>query len=136
MKKTIFSVFLLIGLFLASTTLQAQVKVKTNKRHSKKVHVKRNVHHHQNQGVVVKTNRHRVVINKPNRPHIIVKHPTRLRSGYVWVEGFWKWNSYFGRYIWQKARWKLNKRGHHWVVGYWEVTPGGFFWVEGCWATH
>ena len=136
MKKTIFSLSLLIGILLVSTTADCQVKVKTKNRHTKKVHVKRNQHHNNHNGVVIKTNRNRVVRAKPNRPKVIVKRPNRLRSGYVWVEGYWKWNSYFGRYIWQKARWKRIKRGHHWVVGYWEETPNGFFWIEGCWALH
>ena len=61
--------------------------------------------------VVVKRNRNRVVRVKPNRPKVIVKRPNRFRPGYVWVEGHWKWNSYVGRYVWQRARWKKIKRG-------------------------
>ena len=88
MKKTIFSFSLLIGIFLVSTTANCQVKVKTKNGHTKKVHVKKNHHNYSHNGVVVKTNRNRVVVAKPNRPKVIVKRPNRLRPGYVWVEGY------------------------------------------------
>ena len=140
MKKTIFSKLLLIALFLVGVSASAQVRVKTNKgRTNNKVVVKPNRANHSNhnnnrQNVRVKTNRNRVVISKPNRPRVIVKRPTYKRSGYVWVEGYWKWNGYYGEYTWQKARWKRVKRNHTWVPGFWEISPRGFFWVEGYWA--
>jgi len=136
MKKTIFNLILLVGVFLVSTTAYCQVKVKTKKGYTKKVYVKKNHHNYNQNRIIVKTNRNRVVVVKPNRPKVIVNRPNKLRSGYVWLEGYWKWNSYFGRYVWQKARWKRIKKGHHWVAGYWEETPNGFFWIEGCWALH
>jgi len=81
----------------------------------------------------VKTNRNRVVVSKPNRPRVIVNRPTYNRSGYVWVEGYWKWNVYYGEYTWQKASWKRIKRNHYWIPGFWEISPNGFFWIEGYW---
>ena len=74
------------------------------------------------------------MVKKPKRPRVIVKRPNRLRPGYIWVEGYWKWNIYSGRYVWQRARWKKIRRGHDWVPGYWEITPNGFFWIEGYWT--
>ena len=68
------------------------------------------------------------------RPRVIVNRPTYNRAGYIWVEGYWKWNVYYGSYTWQKARWKRVKRNHMWVPGFWEISPRGFFWVEGYWA--
>lgn len=140
MKKTIFSKILLISLFLVGVSASAQVRVKTNKgRTNKKVVVKTNRGNHSNhnnsmQNVRVKTNRNRVVVSKPNRPRVIVNRPTYNKAGYIWVTGFWKWNVYYGRYTWQKARWKRVKRNHIWVPGFWETSPRGFFWVEGYWA--
>lgn len=133
MKKNFFGLLLLVAVLLVSTTAFSQVKVKTNNRNAKKVHIKRAQTHNSHNRVIVKTNRNRVVKVKPNQPKVIVKRPNRIRPGYVWVEGYWKWNAYFREYIWQKARWKRIKRGHHWVAGYWEETPNGFFWIEGAW---
>ena len=42
-------------------------------------------------------------------------------------------DAYYGRYTWQKARWKRIKRNHIWIPGFWEVSSGGFFWIEGYW---
>ena len=140
MKKTIFNKLLLIALFLVAVTASAQVRVKTNKgRTNMKAVVKTNRgnhsnHHNNRQNVRVKTNKNRVVVSKPNRPRVIVNRPTYNRSGYVWVEGYWKWNVYYGSYTWQNARWKRVKRNHMWVPGFWEISPRGFFWVDGYWA--
>ena len=140
MKKTIFNKLLLVVLFLVGVSSSAQVRVKTNKGRSNKKVVKKtnrgnhSYHNNNRQNVRVKTNRNRVVVSKPKRPRAIVKRPSYKRSGYVWVQGYWKWNVYYGKYIWQKARWKRVKPNHMWVPGFWEISPGGFFWVEGYWA--
>ena len=138
MKKLVFSKLLLIALFLVGVSATAQVRVKTNKvRTNKKIVVKNNRGHHSNhnrQNVRVKTNRNRIVVSKPNRPKVIVNRPTYNRAGYIWAEGYWKWNVYYGSYTWQKARWKRVKKNHMWVPGFWEISPRGFFWVEGYWS--
>ena len=147
MKNTFFSITVLIIFFFTGFSLKAQVKIKTNKgdknkvvvqpnrshKSSKSVRVKTNNRNYNRGGVRVKKNRNHVVVSKPRRPGIIVKRPNYQRRGYVWVEGYWKWNAFFGQYMWQKARWIKIKRNHFWVPGFWEVTPGGFFWVEGYW---
>ena len=73
-------------------------------------------------------------MKKPNRPNRIVKRPNYNRPGYVWMQGYWEWNAFYGRYTWQKARWIKAKRNHYWVPGFWEITAGGFFWIEGYWV--
>ena len=122
MKNSIFSKLFLITLLLLGTTAFGQVKVNTN-NNNKKVVVKTNTNN--NKKVVVKTNRG--VVNKPNRPKIIVNRPSYNRPGYVWVEGYWKWNRFKRKYVWKKARWKKIKRNHQWVPGYWHMTPSGFY---------
>ena len=132
MKKSIFSLFVFGAFLFCSSSLDAQVTIKTNKKNTNKVYIKNNT----SKNRVVKKNRKRIVIKKPNRPKVIVKKPNRVRPGYIWIQGYWKWNSYYGRYVWQRARWKKIKRGHYWNPGYWEQTPNGFFWIEGCWVLH
>ena len=136
MKNSFFSKILVVIFLLGGLSANAQVRVKTNtSNNNKKVVVKKNRSNYYNNRsrVRVKTNRNRVVVNKPNRPHRVVKRPTFNKLGYIWIEGYWTWNAFFGRYTWQKARWMKIKRNHYWVPGFWEITPGGFFWVKGYW---
>tara|TARA_B100001142_G_C14014350_1_gene531711 strand:- start:190 stop:645 length:456 start_codon:yes stop_codon:yes gene_type:complete len=147
MKNTFFNYTLIIIFLFVGFSVKGQVKIKTNKsdrnkvvvqpnhsnNSSNSVRVKTNKRNYNRGAVRVKKNRNRVVVSKPRRPGIIVKRPNYQRPGYVWVEGYWKWNAFYGHYIWQKARWIKIKRNHYWVPGFWEVAPGGFFWVEGYW---
>ena len=153
MKKPFFSQIILFTFLFAGLFANAQIRVKTNNQTGKKnivvkknrsnsynkgsVTVKKNKTKHPNiydrGGVIVKSNRNRVVVNKPRKPRIIVKRPNYNRKGYIWVDGYWKWNTFYGQYTWQKARWVKVKRNHYWIPGFWEITPGGFFWVNGYW---
>ncbi|MAX05964.1 MAG: hypothetical protein CMD19_05960 [Flavobacteriales bacterium] len=136
MKNSFFSKILVVTFLFGGLSANAQVRVKTNtSNNNKKVVVKkdRSNYYNNRSRVRVKNNRNRVVVNKPNRPHRVIKRPTFNRPGYIWIEGYWKWNAFFGRYTWQKARWMKIKRNHYWVPGFWEITPGGFFWVKGYW---
>jgi len=137
MKKVIFSFMLLFGVTLCMPQSSfAQVVVKSKHNNStKKVVVKKSNKH---KGVAVKghrTHHHpsRVVAVKPNRPQVILQHPLKTRRNYIWVEGHWKWSSFYRDYIWVKGKWIHQRRGHHWVPGFWEVSLGGFVWIEGYW---
>ena len=135
MKYSFFSKTLALLFLFGTLMLNAQVRVKTNKvkHNNRSVKVTTSKHHNKRGVVKAQKHRNRVVVSKPNRPKVIVKRPNYKRPGYVWVEGYWHWNPFFGRYVWKKARWKKIKRNHYWVPGYWGVDPGGFFWVEGYW---
>ena len=136
MKNSSFSKILIIVFLFGGSFADAQVRVKTNKRNNKKnVVVKRTRTNpvKNKREVRVKNNRNRVVISKPKRPKVIIKRPNYNRSGFFWVQGYWKWSNFYGRYIWQKARWVKIKKNHFWTPGYWESSPGGFFWIEGYW---
>ena len=135
MKNSCFSKILVVIFLFGGLSVNAQVRIKTNTSKNNKNVVKttRSNHHNDRGGVRVKTNRHRVVVNKPNRPYVIVNRPTYNRPGYVWAEGYWEWNAFYGRYTWQQARWIKIKRNHYWIPGFWEITAGGFFWVRGYW---
>lgn len=138
MKKIVFSFILLFGaaLFIPQACV-AQVVVKSkHKQTTKKVVVKKTNRH---RGVTVKSrpaHHHptRVVVVKPNRPTVIVNRPHHIRKNYVWMEGHWQWSNFYGDYIWIKAKWIRQRRGHHWVSGFWEISLDGFIWVEGCWV--
>ena len=136
MQNIFFSKILVLIFLLGGLSANSQVRVKTNvERSNNKVVVKSNRSSKTDRKprVRVKHNRSRVVVKRPNRPTVVVNRPNYTRRGYIWVEGYWKWNPFYGQYTWQKARWKKIKRNHYWVPGFWEITPGGFFWVEGHW---
>ena len=138
MKKIVFSFILLFGVVLVvpqSSFAQVVIKSQQNKTNKKVVVKKTNRH----RGVTVKsrpTKHHpsRVVVVKPNRPKVIIKHPNRVRRNYIWMEGHWKWSSFYRDYIWIKGKWMHKRRGHHWHPGFWEVSLNGFIWVEGYWG--
>ena len=96
MNHIIFSKLLFALLFLCFSFSNAQVRVKNNnKQNNKKIVVTNN----KKNNVRIKNNRKRVVISKPNRPRIINKRPSYSRSGYIWIEGHWKWNWWKKRYV-------------------------------------
>ena len=135
MKKSIFKILLVLGSFLFANFTYSQVKLKSNK------FINQHKKHKKNGKTVIisgpKVNiKNPVIVKKPKHPKVIVKKPKRLRPGYVWVSGYWKWNNYLGRYVWQRARWKKIRKGHNWVSGYWEIAPGGFIWVSGYWSPY
>ena len=136
MQNRCFSKILVIIFLFWGLTTNGQVRVKKNiERGNKKVVVKSNRSNNSNRrpGVRVKRTRDRVVVKKPNRPNVVINRPNYTRRGYIWIQGYWKWNPFYGRYTWQKARWKKIKKNHYWIPGFWEITPVGFFWVEGHW---
>ena len=160
MKNSFFSKILVLTFFLGGLSVNAQVRVKTNKNPNKVVKTNRSTNYYNkgavrvktnksnnrvvktnrsnyynNRGAVrVKNNRNRVVVTKPNRPKRILNRPNYIRPGYIWAEGYWQWNDFYGSYTWQQARWIKVKRNHYWVPGFWEINAGGFFWVAGYWA--
>ena len=143
MKNSFFNKIFVVIFLLTSFSIKAQVRLKGNNIiGNKKMVVKSNrsskytpkkVIKNTNRGKV-KINRNRIVMKKPNRPNRIVKRPNYKRSGYVWMDGYWQWNNFYGRYIWKQARWQKIKRNHYWIPGFWEITLGGFVWVQGYWA--
>ncbi len=136
MKKIIFSSILIFGLAIflpINADAQVVVKTKDNYRTTKTVKVKKK--HVNRHGTQVRTNRNRVVTHRPARPRVVTHRPNYTRNNYVWLEGYWEWNTYYNNYIWRDGRWVRKRRGYHWVPGFWELTPtGGYFWIKGFWA--
>ena len=137
MKNSFFSKILVVVFLLVGLSANSQVRVKTNKSNNNKTTIVKKQHknyYSNKEGVRVKNNRYRSVVSKPKRPNRTVKRPNFNKPGYLWIEGYWKWNVFFGRYTWQKARWKKIKRNHCWVPGFWEINTRGFFWINGYWT--
>ncbi|MFP3504586.1 hypothetical protein [Burkholderia sp. SIMBA_062] len=56
----------------------------------------------------------------PPRPH-----------GYVWTDGYWRWQR--GHYIWVSGRWVARRPGRRWVPGYWRRQGPVWIYVDGTW---
>ncbi len=53
------------------------------------------------------------------------------RAGYVWVSGYYKWDS--GAYAWVRGHWERERRGFAWQSGHWERRGDRYVWIEGQW---
>jgi hypothetical protein len=55
-------------------------------------------------------------------------------SQYVWIPGYWAWDSERNSYIWVSGCWRAAPPSRYWVPGYWSKTGAGWQWVPGFWA--
>jgi hypothetical protein len=53
---------------------------------------------------------------------------------FVWVPGYWGWDSERNCYIWVSGCWRAAPPSRYWVPGYWSRTDMGWQWVPGFWA--
>jgi hypothetical protein len=73
----------------------------------------------------------------PTQPpaNIIENPPTDRPVGtqFVWVPGYWAWDSERNGYIWISGCWRAAPPNMYWVSGYWAKVPEGWQWVPGFW---
>ncbi len=69
-------------------------------------------------------------------PNIVETIPDDKPMGnqYVWVPGYWAWDSDRGSYIWVSGCWRAAPPDRYWMPGYWYQTAQGWEWVAGFWA--
>lgn len=53
---------------------------------------------------------------------------------FVWVPGYWAWDSDRNGYIWVSGCWRAAPPNMYWMPGYWTQTVGGWRWVPGLWV--
>ncbi|MGA2172850.1 MAG: hypothetical protein ABSG82_07555 [Sedimentisphaerales bacterium] len=74
----------------------------------------------------------------PTQPpaNIIENPPAERPTGdqFVWVPGYWAWDSERNGYIWVSGCWRAAPPSRYWVPGYWSKTDMGWEWVPGFWA--
>jgi len=54
-------------------------------------------------------------------------------SGYIWIDGYWKWSKSAKKYVWKKGHWEKQRKKKVWVSGHWKKTPRGWTWTHGYW---
>ncbi len=70
-------------------------------------------------------------------PDNIVENPPADKpagSQFVWVPGYWAWDSERNSYLWVSGCWRAVPPNMYWVPGYWAKVPEGWQWVAGFWA--
>jgi hypothetical protein len=77
-----------------------------------------------------------IVAPNPPPPNIEEVPPPQRPTGeqFVWVPGYWSWDSDRNNYIWVTACWRAAPPNMYWVPGYWSPAPGGWEWVAGFWT--
>lgn len=76
----------------------------------------------------------RVVVVKPRRSTRVVTRTTVVRPGYVYIDGYWKWNNKRRTYVWVDGRYVKKKKNKVWVTGTWVKVSGGWTYKQGYWA--
>ena len=75
----------------------------------------------------------------PTQPpaNITENPPAERPTGdqFVWVPGYWAWDSERNSYIWVSGCWRAAPPSRYWVPGYWSKTGLGWEWVPGFWAS-
>jgi hypothetical protein len=73
------------------------------------------------------------VLNQP--PPAAIDEPVpAAREGYVWVPGYWRWNSKKRTHDWVKGRWIKERRGWHYVPEEWVDIGNRWQFNPGHWA--
>ena len=70
--------------------------------------------------------------NEPPPP--IIENPSAERpkgSNYVWIPGYWAWDTDRKGYIWVSGCWRIAPANMSWVPGYWTKVSDGWQWVAG-----
>ncbi len=67
---------------------------------------------------------------------IVENQPAERPTGgqFVWVPGYWAWDSERNGYIWVSGCWRAAPPNRYWVPGYWSRVPEGWEWVPGFWV--
>ncbi len=77
-----------------------------------------------------------LVAPKQPPPNIDEVPPDERPEGqrYVWVPGYWGWDSDRNDFIWVSACWRVAPPNMRWVPGYWTAVSAGWEWVPGFWT--
>lgn len=72
-----------------------------------------------------------VIAPQPPPPRIVEEVPPP-RHGYVWVHGYWRWES--GRYVAVAGHWREARPGYHYQHPHWEQRNDGWHFHVGVWV--
>jgi hypothetical protein len=133
--KSIISVFLTAVLAAGAACAQPTPPPEPNQEQPE-VLTKGPVHEAFAEPIEIKSEPGVVAPNEPP-PNIAETPPDEKPAGkqYVWIPGYWAWDSEQNSYIWVSGCWRAAPPERYWVPGYWSQTQGGWEWVPGFWAS-
>ena len=65
-------------------------------------------------------------------PPVRVEVAPRVRVGYVWSPGYWRWNG--NRHIWVAGYWVHERPGWRWTSAHWVANGPHWHYVPGYWG--
>jgi hypothetical protein len=77
------------------------------------------------------------LVSPTQPPSNIEENPPAERptgEQFVWVPGYWAWDSERNSYIWVSGCWRAAPPNMYWVPGYWNKVPEGWQWIPGFWT--
>ena len=66
----------------------------------------------------------------PPTPRVVAVPPPR--AGYVWADGYWRWNGH--RHVWVDGHWVHARPGWRWVPDHWVAAGPRWHFVPGRWV--
>lgn len=63
-----------------------------------------------------------LIVNVAPPPDRHERVPTVTRRGYVWENGYWRWNG--RRHVWVAGHWERHRPGYAYVAPRWEERDG------------
>ena len=65
----------------------------------------------------------------------VYEQPICPEEGYIWVPGYWAFDSDFDDFFWVPGTWVLAPEvGFLWTPGYWAWSGGQFVFYDGYWG--
>jgi len=55
------------------------------------------------------------------------------RPGYVWTNGYWRWEEPRRTHIWVEGRWEAERPGHRWHHHHWANRDNRYYYEPGRW---
>jgi hypothetical protein len=77
------------------------------------------------------------IISPEEPPADIIEDPAAEKpkgSEYVWIPGYWAWDTERKDYVWVSGCWRVPPVGMSWIPGYWNKVQQGWQWVAGFWT--
>ncbi|MGN6320509.1 MAG: YXWGXW repeat-containing protein [Dyella sp.] len=56
------------------------------------------------------------------------------RRGFIWSQGYWRWEPRVHRYVWVPGTWVRARAGYRWYPGVWVRRGPNWYWRDGYWG--
>jgi hypothetical protein len=74
----------------------------------------------------------KVVVVPTAPPPVRAEVVPRVRPGYAWDGGHWRWAP--RGYVWEPGHWRRVRPGYRWAPGHWAQSGPNWRWIDGHWV--